>query len=545
MKKILTSMISLGLAATSSATIINIPADYPTIQQGIDASADGDTVLVQPGTYVENINFNGHNIVLGSQFLTTGDTSYISTTIIDGDSAGTVVIFENGEDSTTVINGFTIQNGYDYRYGGGGIRCYYTDPKILNNIIANNVTIDFLSPGGYGGGIYCNHSKAIIEYNTVKFNMAEWAGGGIYASDISNIYLSYNNISENMGSGIYCYASAARIFYNYFNGNSGGGVRVRNSYNAIIHGNIITGNSSIYDGGGVYCKYGGGALISNNIISNNYAEGNGGGIEVYESTPKIFNCIISDNIAEGYGGGLNFWYSSQLMINNSVYRNTAGYGGGLCYANGSTPTIRNTIFWADTALIESHEIYTTDSLGVDIAYSNIYGGGWSGEGNISIDPFFRDPDNGDFHLMSTACGDSVDSPCIDAGDPNILDSLLDCDWGLGGIRSDMGAYGGGDSLITAIWDNIPALPEEFMLLQNYPNPFNAQTTIRFVISKTQRVELTVYDLLGRQVETLFDDYMRAGAHAVTYDASRLSSGVYFVRLESGESSKSIKMILIK
>ena len=60
-----------------SATIINIPADYSTIQEGIDASSDGDTVLVQPDTYVENINFNGHNIVLGSLFLTTGDTSYI------------------------------------------------------------------------------------------------------------------------------------------------------------------------------------------------------------------------------------------------------------------------------------------------------------------------------------------------------------------------------------------------------------------------------------------------------------------------------------
>jgi len=49
-----------------SATIINVPTDYDTIQEGIDASCGGDTVLVQPGTYVENINFNGHNIVLGS-----------------------------------------------------------------------------------------------------------------------------------------------------------------------------------------------------------------------------------------------------------------------------------------------------------------------------------------------------------------------------------------------------------------------------------------------------------------------------------------------
>ena len=54
-------------------------------------SSDGDTILVQPGTYVENIDFSGRNIVLGSLFLTTGDTTYIAQTIIDGDSSGSVV----------------------------------------------------------------------------------------------------------------------------------------------------------------------------------------------------------------------------------------------------------------------------------------------------------------------------------------------------------------------------------------------------------------------------------------------------------------------
>ena len=75
-KSFLSSLfITVILGSITSATVINIPADYATIQAGIDASSDGDTVLVQPGTYVENINFNGHNVVLGSLFLTTGDTS--------------------------------------------------------------------------------------------------------------------------------------------------------------------------------------------------------------------------------------------------------------------------------------------------------------------------------------------------------------------------------------------------------------------------------------------------------------------------------------
>ena len=66
------------------ATIINIPADFPTIQEGIIASVDLDTVLVQTGIYYENINFIGRNIILTSNFITTQDTFYIEETIING-----------------------------------------------------------------------------------------------------------------------------------------------------------------------------------------------------------------------------------------------------------------------------------------------------------------------------------------------------------------------------------------------------------------------------------------------------------------------------
>ena len=118
------------------AQIINIPADYPTIQMGIDTASNGDTVLVAPGIYLENINFNGKNITVASHYLITDDISYIFLTNIDGGALNHVVAFENGEDSTALLTGFTIIHGV--AVSGGGIYCDSAGPVLSGLIISDN-----------------------------------------------------------------------------------------------------------------------------------------------------------------------------------------------------------------------------------------------------------------------------------------------------------------------------------------------------------------------------------------------------------------------
>ena len=170
---------------------IHVPGDYLTIQEAINSSFDGDTVEVHHGTYIENINFNGHSIILTSLFLPSGDSSAISATIIDGNFLGSTVSFENGEDSTAMISGFTIQNGL--AASGGGIYCSNSNPTISNNIIVMNSAFE-------GGGVSCNGANPTITNNTITGNSADSLGGGIFCGNGSNPVIT-NTIMWNDSAG--------------------------------------------------------------------------------------------------------------------------------------------------------------------------------------------------------------------------------------------------------------------------------------------------------------------------------------------------------
>ncbi len=202
--KILLLFLILGYGFIARGQIITVKqdgtGDYTTIQEAIDASIDGDTVLVWPGIYYENINYNGKNIIVGSLNLTTSDPVYISQTIIDGNQNGSCVLINSGE-TNAVFYGFTLQNGsgtYEYIpkcYGGGGVYVKNSISNIINCIVKNNKVT------GGGAGINCTNSQIFLSGTTIKNNHAYFPGGGVLivsggevifdTINLCNIYLNY------------------------------------------------------------------------------------------------------------------------------------------------------------------------------------------------------------------------------------------------------------------------------------------------------------------------------------------------------------------
>ena len=137
MRNVFLLLVIVFYGVALSATIINVPADHTTIQAAINSSSTSDTVLVQPGTYFEDITFGGRAITVASLFLTTGDETYIEQTIINAGGYGHCVTFNSGENNDSIITGFTATNGGSYY--GSGIYCYQnSSPTISNMIITNN-----------------------------------------------------------------------------------------------------------------------------------------------------------------------------------------------------------------------------------------------------------------------------------------------------------------------------------------------------------------------------------------------------------------------
>jgi type IX secretion system substrate protein len=467
MKQIITLLgIVLMMSFIVSASVINVPADQPTIQTGINAASNGDTVLVADSTYYENINFMGKAITVASLFLIDGDTTHRYNTIIDGSQPsnpnnGSVVSFVSGEDTNSVLCGFTITNGtgtiFNYGYqvrSGGGVLCLNSGASIENNKIINN-SVTHNSAGG--GGISVLATSGIVhanaKYNEINNNIVNgssksegggilfWSASGKIIGNVINNNSNVNNNSWARGGGVYLYSSATPTTSVIFKDNQvcnnlasgigtsviwgalGGGLITLRA-NALIHNNIITNNEisgAVRAGGaGIYFGFNSNnKSISRNFICQNsciQGEGLGGGIIIAVSNPELNNNIISENSAF-YGSGIYTDNSSPEIINNTIINNiAAGNGGGLYNADNSNTIIMNSIIWGNQA--QNYPSIQPYSGTVEVVYSDVQGTTvWPGIGNINADPLFT-PDS--VHLSSA-------SPCIGKG----IDT-----WQIGGVWYD-------------------------------------------------------------------------------------------------------------
>jgi len=370
---------------------IRVPSDQPTIQAAINVATFGDTVMVAPGTYVENINFEGKAITVTSE-------SGPQVTIIDGGNADPVVIFTSGEGRDSVLNGFTLQNGradftnQGFGEGGGIAVRFAASPTITNNVIRNNQAC-------HGGGIGIGgFGSALIQLNTITGNR--------------------NNVC---------------------NGGGGGGISIQGTSSSVeILDNVISDNAHA-DGGGIYMFGGGTPTIKRNIIKgNNASGGQGGGIYMVNfSDALIVQNIITGNQAS-FGGGL-YWlvpsgFRGPILVNNTIADNDAiSFGSGI-FADGfdDRTELTNNIIVAKPG---QAGLYCGDLSGQNqpiIRFNNIFSSGgmaYSGscadktgtDSNISADPRFTNHAQGDYHLQQG-------SPSIDSGDnltPNLPDKDVD------------------------------------------------------------------------------------------------------------------------
>ena len=326
----------ITIVASASARIINVPAEYSTIQTGIDASVSGDTVLVATGEYWEDINPNEKNILLTS-------SNGPDSTIIQG-----YIRLTGALDSTFEFRGFkVIGQATEPMHGWPIIQCIGTGArKITGNILTGNI----------GCGIDVYQCGAVIRHNIIENNWNPGGGGGIYFTPDSNSEISYNVIRNNRsgfffynignGAGIIC--TRGRIFYNLIYGNE-----VRSAADS---------NSEYGTGGGITAKTGGSGriYIYNNTIVNNAASrppwgGGGGGIYAEREGQTLDTILIENNIiAYNNIGGVTAPFS--LITGYNLFYGNIPY----------------------------------DLLAPDTSESNIFG----------LDPLFADTSNDDYNLLA-------------------------------------------------------------------------------------------------------------------------------------------------
>ena len=349
-----------------------------TIQAGIDAAVEGDTVLVADGTYTGTGN---KNLDFGGKAITVVSANGPESCIIDCENDGRAFYFHSGEPDGAVVDGLTITNGSALR--GGGVYCVDSSPTLANCIIVGNAATG--EDDAMGGGVYCSFSYPTITRCTITGNTAaaeiRARGGGVFCWSAGNVTLAACTITGNT------------VFTESF-GAAGGGVCCEGGASVTITSCVITANAAT--------AYGWADAAS------------GGGVAV-ASSATITNCTIVDNMASGTGGGIWAGDASVTITNCVLWEDTPdevdGYYPAVTYCDVQDG-------WPGAGNIDSDPLFTrSPNPGPD--------GQWG----------TPDDDYGDLHLTAA-------SPCVDAGDngaPALPETDFDGEPRVQNCRADIGA----------------------------------------------------------------------------------------------------------
>ena len=390
--------------------------DFDSIQAAIDASQDGDSIIVRNGSYSENISFNGKNIKVYSE------NGPSAATIIAANS-DSVVTFSQKENSGAILQGFTIIEG-NAPYGGGILIANGSSPSISNCTIKNNTATE----SGGGIAVMDSDSNPYLAGVRITSNTAP-NGGGLAIMNQGQSFLRsveiYKNTAKDSGGGIYVFADATLTtrqvtVKDNTAANYGGGVYL-NQTSVILRDLTIKNNDASY-GNGIAMRANDTTLIDQCHIENidDHLAEKGGGIYAWDcNAPEIRNSVIVKNDAKS-GGGIYFDnVSSPLIHFSTLADNHATYEGKGVYAFFNTSgvskhvTIRNSILWN-----EGNEIKTEPENMAIVTYSNIQDDEWMlYPGNINQNPKFTK--DSQYHLdTGSPCkneASSENAPNVDIG----------------------------------------------------------------------------------------------------------------------------------
>ncbi|MFH1010761.1 MAG: T9SS type A sorting domain-containing protein [bacterium] len=488
------ALLALVSCTSAHATIRFVHPDstYSTIQAGLNAANAGDTVLVARGTYYETLVWPSRpNIKLMSQY---GPEE----TIINANGEDRVIDVFSGLGQTTLIDGFTITNGWAHDssdWWGGGVRCASSSPTIRNNIITDN------SATNDGGGVDCYSSSAVIIGNVIRNNGAD-RGGGLFITRQGNVMLMENLLRNNNageGGGVAITDDAgAVILYSQFqdnNGSAGGAIFAEDTHLPQAHFCNITGNEV----NGVHVP---------SMFEDVDAEYNWWG---HPAGPD-----------SGDGVTLNVdyspWLTSEIVFDIGIVGILEPSGDvreGLTYA--PRITVRNncnynyfvTFFTAKCAIGEYE-----DYVRVDHALPQ------DSTTEVAFKPWMVPFGQGNFYTMQVSVRYAVD---LQTANDTLIQTVTVLD---ANERHDV-------------------LLREFTLCPNYPNPFNSATTFEYIVPKESYISLRVYDILGREVVVLVDGLVPIGHHRITWDCNECATGVYLLVMSGDGFNITRKALLLR